>query len=134
HTPDAFQNVLTLAQELEPNRILTLFGCGGDRDRTKRPEMARIAEQFSDHVIVTADNPRNESPTQIFSDIRTGFQGDAYEIIEDRGTAIQAAILQAEPGDLVLILGKGHEQTQTIGDRAIPFSDRDAAIAALHAR
>lgn len=134
HTPDAFQNVLTLAQELEPNRILTLFGCGGDRDRTKRPEMARIAEQFSDHVIVTADNPRNESPTQIFSDIRTGFQGDAFEVIEDRGTAIQAAILQAEPGDLVLILGKGHEQTQTIGDRAIPFSDRDAAIAALHAR
>jgi UDP-N-acetylmuramoyl-L-alanyl-D-glutamate--2,6-diaminopimelate ligase len=131
HTPDAFQNILTLARHLKPGRIITLFGCGGDRDRTKRPEMAAIAETYSDFVVVTSDNPRHEDPARILNDIQAGFKGTAYHMIDDRKTAIQAAISEARPGDLVLLLGKGHEETQTIGEKAIPFSDKAVALDAL---
>ncbi len=129
HTPDAFENVLGGARKLNPRRILTLFGCGGDRDRAKRPLMMQAACRYSDLIVLTSDNPRSEDPEMILEDIKRGSPADKsqapeiYEIL-DRRLAIERIISLAEPGDVVFILGKGHEDYQILGDKKIAFDDR----------
>lgn len=130
HTPDGLENVLRSAREIVPGRLIAVFGCGGDRDRTKRPMMGRIAAQWADHVIVTSDNPRSEDPVAIIDEIRPGIEaGPArraahVDVQPDRRRAIAAAIAAARPGDLVLIAGKGHEPYQEIAGVKHPFDDR----------
>lgn len=135
HTPDAIASVLTAVREHVNGNIWCVFGCGGDRDRGKRPMMAQVAEKWADYVVVTSDNPRNEAPERIISDIVAGFrQPMAVHSIEDRETAIRFAIEQASPGDCVLILGKGHEEYQLVGAQKLPFSDASVARLALKVR
>jgi UDP-N-acetylmuramoyl-L-alanyl-D-glutamate--2,6-diaminopimelate ligase len=130
HTPDSLENVLTTARELDSGRLICVFGCGGDRDREKRPQMGRIAAELADVPIVTSDNPRSEDPGAIIDEIVAGIDGEA-EIIQDRRAAIARAVELAEPGDVVLIAGKGHEQGQQFRDRTVPFDDREVAREAL---
>jgi UDP-N-acetylmuramyl-tripeptide synthetase len=130
HTPDSLENVLTTARELTSGRLICVFGCGGDRDREKRPIMGRIAAELADVPIVTSDNPRSEDPGAIIDEILAGIDGDA-EIIQDRRSAIAHAIETAEPRDVVVIAGKGHEQGQQFRDRTVPFDDREVAREAL---
>jgi UDP-N-acetylmuramoyl-L-alanyl-D-glutamate--2,6-diaminopimelate ligase len=115
------------------NRIITVFGCGGDRDRTKRGPMGLVSCRLSDTVIVTSDNPRTEAPARIFADIELGVKGqfDNYEIMADRGAAIAKAVERARKGDIILIAGKGHETYQILEDRTVHFSDSEAAAAAI---
>jgi UDP-N-acetylmuramoyl-L-alanyl-D-glutamate--2,6-diaminopimelate ligase len=130
HTDDALRNLLTAARELNPNgRIITLFGCGGDRDRTKRPLMGEVAGRLSDVVVLTSDNPRSEDPLLIINDAIVGVQrANAKFLVEpDRERAIEMALDQARPGDIVLLAGKGHETTQILRDRTIDFDDREVA-------
>lgn len=130
HTPDALQNILQAVRDtMDPEATLwCVFGCGGDRDAGKRSTMGRIAEQHADRVVVTSDNPRTEEPVAILRDIRNGIrEPDAMRWIVDRDEAIQAAADAAAPGDVVVIAGKGHETTQTIGADTRPFDDRDIA-------
>jgi UDP-N-acetylmuramoyl-L-alanyl-D-glutamate--2,6-diaminopimelate ligase len=127
HTPDALENALSTLRELGPRRLLTVFGCGGDRDRGKRPRMGAIAERLSDFTFLTSDNPRTEDPSTILEEIKAGFQGSACQIIPDRGDAIARAIDAAQEGDIVLIAGKGHEDYQIFADRTIEFDDRRVA-------
>lgn len=138
HTPDGLENILTTARGLNPKRLIVVFGCGGDRDRTKRPLMGKLAAQFGDVLIITSDNPRTEDPDQIIREIEIGFREVAshgtYQILVDRAEAIRAAIRQAEADDLVLIAGKGHETYQIFADRTIHFDDREIAKAALEER
>ncbi len=136
HTPLAFDRVLTAIRHSGAKRVFSIFGCGGERDRTKRPEMARIAGELSDAVYVTVDNPRRESIEQIMEDTLAGFAGTLarWERIDDRATAIRRAVTEAEPGDVVCLLGKGDEEYQLIGTTKHPFSDREEARAALAAR
>ena len=131
HSDDALQRVLAELRRLAPRRILTVFGCGGDRDRGKRPLMGRAATEGSDRVFVTSDNPRSEDPAAIIQDILPGLQGSAWTIEPDRAAAIRQAIAEAMPGDLVLIAGKGHETGQQIGSIIHPFDDRLIAREAL---
>lgn len=129
HTDDALTNLLAAARGLKPQRILTVFGCGGDRDTRKRPLMARAAASGSDLLFVTSDNPRSEDPEKILDDVFKGLEGcdiPARRIV-DRADAIAAAIGEAQPGDVVLIAGKGHEDYQIFADRTIHFSDREVA-------
>jgi len=117
--------------------VLVVFGCGGDRDRAKRPAMGQVAAEFADRIWVTSDNPRSEDPAAIAAEIVAGLGGHAAEVELDRRVAIAQALAAARPGDLVLIAGKGHETTQTIGDRVLPFDDREVAregLAALGTR
>ena len=130
HTPEALENVLVAARGLDAGRVLCVFGCGGDRDRGKRPIMGRIAGQLADVAIVTSDNPRSEEPRAIIDEIVAGAEG-ALEIEPDRREAIVRAIEEARPGDVVLIAGKGHEQGQQFRDRTVPFDDREVAREAL---
>jgi len=123
HTDDALRNVLRTLRELNPNRLITVFGCGGDRDRAKRPLMAAAAEEFSDWSVLTSDNPRSEDPLAILADIRAGLRGHQHEEIADRETAIRQAVERAGPGDIVLIAGKGHETYQEVAGEKIPFDD-----------
>ena len=139
HTDDALENLINSARQLlekskPAGRILTVFGCGGDRDRTKRPVMGEIAGRLSDHVILTSDNPRSEDPLLIINDIRIGLQRvDArFETEPDRAQAIRKILVEARRGDIVLIAGKGHETYQRIGDTSIPFDDREVARKVLH--
>jgi UDP-N-acetylmuramoyl-L-alanyl-D-glutamate--2,6-diaminopimelate ligase len=151
HTDDALKNLLETARALAPRRIVTVFGCGGDRDRTKRPLMGAVAARLSDLVILTSDNPRSEDPAAIIEDIKRGLvqperptrhagqtvvavRTTPWRAIVDREEAITRAIVEAQPGDLVLIAGKGHESTQTIGDRVLPFEDGKVARGALRRR
>jgi UDP-N-acetylmuramoyl-L-alanyl-D-glutamate--2,6-diaminopimelate ligase len=129
HTDDALRNVISVARGLSPNRIITVFGCGGDRDRTKRPLMGQAAAELSDFVIVTSDNPRSEDPLAIINDALVGVRRrDTPHLVEpDRAAAIHRAIMEARPGDAVLIAGKGHETYQILGDSVIPFDDRQVA-------
>ncbi len=129
HTDDALRNLIAVARGLKPNRVITLFGCGGDRDRTKRPLMGMAAAEGSDYVVLTSDNPRSEDPLDIINDALVGLRRyDTPHVIEpDRATAIRKAIQQAEEGDIVLIAGKGHEPYQVLKDRTIDFDDRKAA-------
>lgn len=136
HTPDAFENVISETARLAPRRILTLFGCGGDRDRKKRPMMTEVACRYSDLVVLTTDNPRSEDPEMIMTDMKRGIgpkRKASCKVIEvlDRAQAIMTLIEHAEPGDVLLILGKGHEDYQILGDRKIPFDDRIVAREAL---
>jgi UDP-N-acetylmuramoyl-L-alanyl-D-glutamate--2,6-diaminopimelate ligase len=130
HTPEALENVLLAARGLDAGRLLCVFGCGGDRDRGKRPIMGRIAGQLADVAIVTSDNPRSEEPRAIIDEIVAGAES-GLEIEPDRREAIARAIEEARPGDVVLIAGKGHEQGQQFRDRTVPFDDREVARDAL---
>lgn len=136
HTPDALRNVLQAARRLSPRRVITVFGCGGDRDRSKRPRMAEAAASLSDLVMLTSDNPRTEDPKQILDDALVGLQRFEipYTVEPDRAAAIHAAIGLAAEGDLVLIAGKGHETYQIFADRTIHFDDRQEAARALAER
>jgi UDP-N-acetylmuramyl-tripeptide synthetase len=142
HTPDALVNVLNTIGDVQKKkngkrgRVITVMGCGGDRDRTKRPIMGEESARLSDLVIATSDNPRSEDPLLILNDIRVGLGrvGKPYELIVDRRQAIQRAIAQAKPGDVVLIAGKGHETYQILSTGKIYFDDREVAREALKAR
>lgn len=124
HTPDALENVLNTLRQITKARLLLLFGCGGDRDKEKRPLMGRIASRLSDYTIITTDNPRTEEPAQIIKDIEKGFIGSNYKIIEDRREAIREAIDICQPGDVLIIAGKGHENYQILKHTVVPFSDK----------
>lgn len=134
HTDDALRNVIRAARDLATGRVITLFGCGGDRDRTKRPLMGMAAAELSDFVVLTSDNPRSEDPLAIMNDAMVGLgRFDIPHIAEpDRGTAIRVAIEQAKAGDVVLLAGKGHEPYQILRDQTIRFDDRETARAVLH--
>ncbi len=149
HTDDALKNLLETARPLAPGRLITVFGCGGDRDRTKRPLMGAVAARLSDLVIVTSDNPRSEDPEQIIEEVKRGIVMPADRVppkgqpapkstpclaIVDRRDAIARAVRDAGAGDLVLIAGKGHEKYQQIGDRTLPFDDVEVAREALARR
>lgn len=126
HTDDALKNLLETIQEQNPHRILLVFGAGGDRDRTKRERMGKVAGELADWAIITSDNPRSEDPLAIISDIEKGIKKTGekkYEIQPDRREAIKRALVLGEKGDCVLVAGKGHEKYQTIGDKIIPFDD-----------
>jgi UDP-N-acetylmuramoyl-L-alanyl-D-glutamate--2,6-diaminopimelate ligase len=126
HTPDALQNVLTALRELKPQRIITVFGCGGERDRSKRPLMGDIATELSDFVFVTSDNPRSEDPERIALDIEVGIRRknrNNYQVTLEREKAIASALSMARKQDIILIAGKGHETYQIIGDKKIHFND-----------
>jgi len=128
HTSDALERLLSAAKQLAQKRIITVFGCGGERDREKRPVMGEIASRLSDYVIITSDNPRSEDPERIALDIEVGIKkmnGDNYTIIIDRRRAIEQALTMAERGDIVLIAGKGHENYQILKEKQIPFDDRE---------
>ncbi len=125
HTPDSLQKVLETLKSLNPGRILTVFGCGGDRDRGKRPLMGAAAQELSDLCIVTSDNPRREDPITIIDHILTGMTGNAAIVEPDRRRAIRRAFEMSMPGDLILVAGKGHEPYQIIGDERFPFDDRE---------
>ena len=128
HTPDALEKVLRTVRELTSKRVIAVVGCGGDRDRTKRPVMGRIAAGIADLAVITSDNPRTEDPDRIIEDILEGIPEGCDVIVEpDRETAIFAAIGKAAPGDAVVIAGKGHETYQIVGSRTLDFDDRDVA-------
>ncbi|MDR9402179.1 MAG: UDP-N-acetylmuramoyl-L-alanyl-D-glutamate--2,6-diaminopimelate ligase [Halothece sp. Uz-M2-17] len=132
HTPDSLENLLNAARPFIPKRMICVFGCGGDRDRTKRPLMGKIASDLADIPVVTSDNPRTEDPQQIIEDILNGMAGNDQTIVErDRAVAIQTAIAMAQPGDGVLIAGKGHEDYQILGTEKVHFDDREEAKKAL---
>jgi UDP-N-acetylmuramyl-tripeptide synthetase len=144
HTPDALENVLGVLRSLTPGRLITVFGCGGDRDREKRPMMGEAAGRLSDLAVLTSDNPRTETPEAILADIvkgtaaaqshqydpdelKEGFEGAGYVVVPDRKAAIALALGAARSGDTVVIAGKGHESYQILGRTTIPFDDREEA-------
>jgi UDP-N-acetylmuramoyl-L-alanyl-D-glutamate--2,6-diaminopimelate ligase len=126
HTPDGLENLLSSARRLNPSRLIVVFGCGGNRDRTKRPIMGRIAATQAEIAVVTSDNPRHEDPQAIIEDIMPGMQGASARVIvePDRRAAIGIALQEAKDGDILLIAGKGHEDYQLVGDKVLPFDDR----------
>ncbi|MBD6614656.1 UDP-N-acetylmuramoyl-L-alanyl-D-glutamate--2,6-diaminopimelate ligase [Komarekiella sp. 'clone 1'] len=135
HTPDSLENLLKAARPFIPGKMICVFGCGGDRDRTKRPKMGKIAAYLADVAVVTSDNPRTEDPERILQDILAGIPETVKPIVNgDRATAIRTAILQAQPGDGVLLAGKGHEDYQILGTEKIHFDDREHARDALQER
>jgi len=142
HTDDALRNLLETARPLAAKRLITVFGCGGDRDRSKRPLMGMVAARLSDVVVITSDNPRSEDPARIIEEIERGIpagsqapsRAPVVESLVDRASAIDRAVTMAAPGDVVLIAGKGHEKYQQIGDRVLPFDDGEVARTALAKR
>jgi UDP-N-acetylmuramoyl-L-alanyl-D-glutamate--2,6-diaminopimelate ligase len=134
HTGHALENVLSTLRELTPGRLVTVFGCGGDRDRAKRPVMGAIAATLSDHAILTSDNPRTEDPLAILREVAAGIPAGApHQVIPDREQAIAAGLAMLREGDLLLIAGKGHETFQEIGRTKIEFDDREVAARLLRA-
>jgi len=131
HTPDALLNVLKTLRELQPRRLIVVFGCGGDRDKQKRPLMGEVVDRNADHAIITSDNPRKENPDAIIAEVEKGFRSNHFEKIVDRAQAIARAIELAQPRDIVLIAGKGHENYQEFGDHTVPFEDIQVARRAL---
>lgn len=125
HTPDGLENILNTAREFTKEKLICVFGCGGDRDKTKRPLMGEIASRLSDFSIVTSDNPRTEEPTKIIEDILAGIHNDNYSVIENRKEAIKEAIKIAKTGDVIVIAGKGHEDYQILKDEVIHFDERE---------
>jgi UDP-N-acetylmuramoyl-L-alanyl-D-glutamate--2,6-diaminopimelate ligase len=141
HTDDALRNLLETARPLALGRLITVFGCGGDRDRTKRPLMGAVAGRLSDVIVITSDNPRSEDPNRIIEEVQRGLTPDTRKnrvqrllTIVDRGAAIAKAIELAAAGDVVLVAGKGHEKYQVIGDATLPFDDAAVAREALARR
>jgi UDP-N-acetylmuramoyl-L-alanyl-D-glutamate--2,6-diaminopimelate ligase len=135
HTPDGLENALVAARPFTKGRLICVFGCGGDRDRTKRPQMGGIAARLADQVVVTSDNPRTEDPRRILEDVVAGIpEGAPVQVEADRAVAIAETIEAAAPGDLVLIAGKGHEDYQILGTTKVHFDDREEAEKALRAR
>jgi UDP-N-acetylmuramoyl-L-alanyl-D-glutamate--2,6-diaminopimelate ligase len=134
HTPDALENSCRTLKELNPRRLITVFGCGGDRDRGKRPLMAAAAARHSDACVLTSDNPRSEDPLAILHEIEAGIGGKNHCIIADRAEAISFAVQNSLSGDIILIAGKGHETSQQFSDHAIEFDDRKHASKALRDR
>ena len=136
HTPDAVEKVLMAAREFARGRVLVTFGCGGDRDRGKRPVMGKLAAQLADVVIVTSDNPRTEDPSAIIRDILAGVsdQSHAVRVQPDRAAAIRALVSEARPWDVAVIAGKGHEDYQVLGHEKRHFDDREEARNALKER
>ena len=142
HTDDALRNLLETARPLSSKRLITVFGCGGDRDRSKRPLMGMVAARLSDVVVITSDNPRSEDPARIIEEIERGIpagreassRAPLIESVVERAAAIERAVSIASAGDVVLIAGKGHEKYQQIGDRVLPFDDGEVARAALAKR
>lgn len=134
HTPDELENVIKMLNNIKTGRVVTLFGCGGDRDRTKRPIMGKIASELSDYVIVTSDNPRSENPTAIIEDILVGMKDSdtPYTVIENRAEAIKFAVNNAKDGDIVLFAGKGHETYQILPSGTIHFDEREIIAEALN--
>jgi UDP-N-acetylmuramoyl-L-alanyl-D-glutamate--2,6-diaminopimelate ligase len=134
HTDDALRNIISVARGMKPKRVITLFGCGGDRDRSKRPLMGMAAAELSDFVVLTSDNPRSEDPLSIMNDAMVGLsRSDTPHTAEpDRERAIRRAIETAQPGDIVILAGKGHETYQVLKDGPIPFDDREVARRVLH--
>ncbi|MCM3237820.1 UDP-N-acetylmuramoyl-L-alanyl-D-glutamate--2,6-diaminopimelate ligase [Heyndrickxia oleronia] len=134
HTPDSLENVLKTIQHFAEKRVFVVVGCGGDRDKTKRPIMAQIACQYGTDPIFTSDNPRSEDPLDILSDMESGVQGQKYITIPDRNEAIYYGVKNAKKGDVVLIAGKGHETYQEIGGQILDFDDRVVALEAVKER
>jgi UDP-N-acetylmuramoyl-L-alanyl-D-glutamate--2,6-diaminopimelate ligase len=134
HTPDALENACRTLKELDPRRLITVFGCGGDRDTGKRPLMAAAAARHSDACVITSDNPRSEDPLVIIKEIEAGMRGKGHISIPDRAEAISYAVRNSLSGDIILIAGKGHETTQQFADRTIDFDDRIAGARALRER
>lgn len=137
HTPDGLENVLETAREITVGELHVVFGCGGDRDKTKRPLMGEIAARLADGVIVTSDNPRSENPLEIIKAVEEGVRRvrtSGCDVIVDRGSAIRDAVLRAKVGDVIVIAGKGHETYQVFGDRTVPFDDAEVAREALKER
>jgi len=132
HTPDALRKTLETLKRLCRGRLIVIFGCGGDRDKTKRPVMGRIASDLADFTIITSDNPRREDPLRIIEEIRQGFVGNTYRVIENRREAIGEAIGMATANDVLLVAGKGHEDYQIIGTEVHHFSDREVIEEWLH--
>ncbi|MBF0490250.1 MAG: UDP-N-acetylmuramoyl-L-alanyl-D-glutamate--2,6-diaminopimelate ligase [Candidatus Omnitrophica bacterium] len=132
HTPDGLINVLKALRVVSSNKIILVFGCGGDRDKTKRPLMGKAAGELADHSIITSDNPRSEEPAAIIEDIQAGFMKSNYEIIVDRKEAIAHALKLAKPFEIVLIAGKGHEDYQIFKDHRIDFNERQIVLDLLH--
>ena len=132
HTDDALEHVLTTLREITNKRLIVVFGCGGNRDKTKRPAMGSVAARLADYSILTTDNPRKEDPSEIIAQIRGGFDSaDNFEIVEDRTEAIKRSLAMADRGDVVLIAGKGHENFQEFANTTIPFDDRQVVRALL---
>ena len=134
HTDDALLNVIKTCRELNPSRLIVVFGCGGSRDKTKRPRMGAVVDQHADFAIVTSDNPRKEDPLAIIEDIKPGMRRGNYEVIVDRKEAIFKAVAMAQQRDIILIAGKGHETYQEFADHTAPFDDAAVAKAALAER
>jgi UDP-N-acetylmuramoyl-L-alanyl-D-glutamate--2,6-diaminopimelate ligase len=134
HTPDALEQALRALRETTRRKLIVVFGCGGDRDRGKRPQMGRIAADFADRIYLTSDNPRSEAPLAIIGEIEAGMGAREHAIEADRRAAIERAVREASPGDVVLVAGKGHEAYQQIGGETLPFDDVAVAREALSAR
>ena len=126
HTEDALKNVIQSLRQVSKGEIIVVFGCGGDRDKTKRPKMGYVVTELSDYAIITSDNPRSEDPQEIIRDIRRGITKNNYCIIPERYEAIKKSLSLAKPGDIVLVAGKGHENYQVVKDKVMPFNDREA--------
>ena len=133
HTPDAIENILINVKKCTENRLICLFGCGGNRDSSKRPKMAHSAEKYADYLIVTSDNPRNENPDDIISDILKGLEGTKpYDVVTDRRKAIYHALEIAQKGDVIVLAGKGHEDYQILADNVhIHFDEREVVAEGL---
>ena len=125
HTDDALKRVLIALKGLNPSRLIAVFGCGGDRDKTKRPRMGEVASEHADIIVITDDNPRTENSTDIINDIVSGIPLEQFKVIPDRREAISYAVSIAGADDIILIAGKGHENYQEIGTKRYPFDDRD---------
>jgi UDP-N-acetylmuramoyl-L-alanyl-D-glutamate--2,6-diaminopimelate ligase len=134
HTPDALEKVLSTLRPIAASRngkLWCIFGCGGDRDRSKRPIMGRIASQLADHIIITSDNPRSENPVHISADIQAGMvSSESVQVISDRAAAILSGVRHAHGNDVVLIAGKGHEMSQEINGKKVDFSDQEHILLA----
>ena len=125
HTPDGLDNILKTARGFTKNRLISVFGCGGDRDKVKRPQMGKIGSDISDVAIITSDNPRTEDPMSIIEDVLKGIDKDNFEVIENRKEAIRRAIEIASEGDVIVIAGKGHEDYQILNTGKIHFDERE---------